>query len=263
MNPIFAGLLLALTILLGGCGKTGADTITVAVSSEVPHAQILREVAKPLLAEQGIILEVRIIHGGEINDYLVQQQVDANFFQHAPYLDAYNHDRNTRLVNIAGVHIEPFGAYSSRHAALADLPEGADIVIPNDPSNHSRALLLLHHAGLIRVQNPKNPLTRLHDIIENPKRFRFREMDAALMTRVLNQVDLALISSNYVLSVGMNPARDALTMEDADSPYVNILVVRPEHKEAPWAMALAAALTSSDVKSFIEQRYPGIVLPAF
>jgi len=263
MNHRFAGFLLALTILLSACGKTGTDTITVAVSSEVPHAQILREVAKPLLAEQGITLKVRVIHGGEINDYLAQQQVDANFFQHAPYLDAYNHDRKSALVNIAGVHIEPFGAYSTRYRALADLPENAEIAIPNDPSNHSRALLLLHHAGLIQVQNPTNPLTRLHDITDNPKRFRFREMDAALMTRVLNQVDLALISSNYVMSVGMNPARDALTREDADSPYVNILVVRPEHKEAAWAKALVAALTSAEVKTFIETRYPGIVLPAF
>jgi len=263
MNHLFAALLLVMSTLLSACGKPDADTITVAVSSQVPHAEILDEVAKPLLAEQGITLEVRVIHGGEINDYLIQQQVDANFFQHAPYLEAYNADRKTNLTNIAGVHIEPFGAYSTRYAALDELPEGAEIVIPNDPSNHSRALLLLHHAGLITVQNPKNPLTRLHDITDNPKRFRFREMDAALMTRVLNQVDLALISSNYVMSVGMNPARDALTMEDADSPYVNILVVRPENREDAWAKALARALTSSDVKSFIEQRYPGIVLPAF
>jgi len=263
MHYFFACLLLALTTLLSACGKSGTDRLTVAVSSQVPHADILQEVVKPLLAEAGITLEVRVIHGGEINDYLVQKQVDANFFQHAPYLEAYNADRKTDLVNIAGVHIEPFGAYSNRHTTLAALPDGAEIAIPNDPSNHSRALLLLHRAGLIRVQNPKNPLTRLHDIIENRKHLKFREMDAALMTRILNQVDLALISSNYVMSVGMNPARDALVMEDADSPYVNILVVRPEHQDATWAKALAAALTSAEVKSFIEQRYPGIVLPAF
>jgi len=263
MNHIFAGIVLALTTVLSACGKSAADTITVAVSSQVPHAEILNEVVKPMLAEDGIILDVRLIHGGEINDYLLQQQVDANFFQHAPYLDAYNADRNTHLVNIAGVHIEPFGAYSTRYVTLAELPGSAEIVIPNDPSNHSRALQLLHHAGLIKVKNPENPLTHLHDIIENRKNFKFREMDAALMTRILNQVDLALISSNYVLSVGMNPARDALIMEDADSPYVNILVVRPEHQDASWAKTLADALTSDEVKSFIEQRYSGIVLPAF
>jgi len=263
MHYLFACVLLALTTVLSACGKSAADTITVAVSSQVPHADILHKVVKPLLAEQGITLQVRLIHGGEINDYLLQKQVDANFFQHAPYLDAYNADRNTHLSNIAGVHIEPFGAYSTRHPTLADLPQGAQIVIPNDPSNHSRALLLLHHAGLIKVQNPANPLTRLHDITENPQQFKFREMDAALMTRVLNQVDLALISSNYVMSVGMNPARDALVMEDINSPYVNILVVRPEHQHAAWATALARALTSAEVKSFIEQHYPGTVLPAF
>jgi len=266
MHYLFACLLLALTTLLSACGKSAdsaLETIRVAVSSQVPHADILNEVVKPMLAEQGITLDIRLIHGGEINDYLVQKQVDANFFQHAPYLEAYNADRKTNLVNIAGVHIEPFGAYSNRHATLADLPGGAEVAIPNDPSNHSRALLLLHHAGLIRVQAPQNPLTRLHDIIENRKHFKFREMDAALMTRVLNQVDLALISSNYVMSVGMNPARDALVMEDADSPYVNILVVRQDDRDNARIQALARALTSADVKSFIEQRYPGIVLPAF
>jgi len=165
--------------------------------------------------------------------------------------------------NIIGVHVEPFGAYSNRYKSLDELPENAEIVIPNDPSNHSRALLLLDHAGIIQVQNPENPLTRLHDIIENRKNFRFREMDAALMVRVLDQVDLALINSNYVLSTGMNPARDALVIEDAGSPYVNILVARPDNHEDPLIKALAAALTSAEVKAFIEQRYPGAVLPAF
>jgi len=263
MHYIFTWIVLALSILLGACGQSGTNTLTVAVSSQIPHADILHEVVKPLLAEEGIALEVRLIHGGEINDYLVQKQVDANFFQHAPYLDAYNADRKTELVNIAAVHIEPFGAYSNRHTTLDALPEGAEVAIPNDPSNHARALLLLHHAGLIRVQNPDNSLTRLHDITENRKHLKFREMDAALMTRILDQVDLALISSNYVMSVGMNPARDALVMEDADSPYVNILVVRPEGRDNARIQALARALTSADVKSFIEQRYPGIVLPAF
>jgi len=236
--------------------------IIVAVGSPVPHAEILEEVVKPLLAEQGISVDVRVI-GGEANDYLLQKQIDANFFQHTPYLEAYNADRSANLVNIIGVHVEPFGAYSNRYKSLDELPENAEIVIPNDPSNHSRALLLLDRAGIIQVQNPENPLTHLHDIIENPRNFRFREMDAALMVRVLDQVDLALINSNYVLSAGMNPARDALVIEDANSPYVNILVARPDNYEDPLIKALAAALTSAEVKAFIEQRYPGAVLPAF
>jgi len=262
--------LLILIFLLAACSPSPSAQETniprkmiVAASSPVPHGAILEEVVKPLLAEQGIDLDVKVIVGGEVNDYLVQKQIDANFFQHIPYLDAYNLDHHTELVNIAGVHIEPFGAYSNRHKTLADLPEGAEIVIPSDPSNHSRALLLLDREKLITVNDPKNPLTQLHDIIENPKHLKIREMDAAMMVRVLDQVDLALINSNYVLSAGMNPAQDALAIENADSIYVNILVVRPENKDDPSIHALAQALTSPQVKSFIEQNYPGAVLPAF
>jgi len=268
MKNLYVFSLFVLAALLAACGTPGdsnPDTtrrIIVAVSSPIPHGEILEEAVKPLLAEQGISVDVRVI-GGEVNDYLLQKQIDANFFQHVPYLDAYNADRNASLVNIIGVHVEPFGAYSSRHKSLDALPDNAEIAIPNDPSNHSRALLLLDRAGIIKVQNPENPLTRLHDITENQQHFRFREMDAALMIRVLDQVDLALINSNYVLSAGMNPTRDALVMEDADSPYVNILVARPDNHEDALVKALAGALTSAEVKAFIEQRYPGAVLPAF
>jgi len=271
MNKPISFILLAVTLLLTACNssKTTEETthtprkIVVAASSPVPHGAILEEVVKPLLAEQGIDLDVKVIIGGEVNDFLVQKQIDANFFQHIPYLDAYNLDHQTNLVNIAGVHIEPFGAYSNRHKTLAELPDGAEVVIPSDPSNHSRALLLLDREKLITVDDPKNPLTRLHDIIENPKNLKIREMDAAMMVRVLDQVDLALINSNYVLSAGMNPAHDALAIENADSIYVNILVSRPENKDDPLIQALAQALTSPHVKDFIEQQYPGAVLPAF
>jgi len=269
MNTIYVFFLFALTTILAACG-TATDSnpkthqqMIVAASSPVPHGEILEEVVKPLLEKQGISVDVRVIYGNEINDYLLQRQIDANFFQHAPYLNAYNADRNANLVNIIGVHVEPFGAYSNRHTHLDELPEHAEIVIPNDPSNHSRALLLLDHAGLIKVIDPANPLTHLHDITENPKNFRFREMDAALMIRVLEQVDLALINSNYVLSAGMNPVRDALVMEGEDSPYVNILVARPDNQDDALIQALAGALTSAEARAFIEQRYPGAVLPAF
>jgi len=262
--------LLLLSLLLVACSDPNAAQetntprkITVAASSPVPHGAILEEVVKPLLAEEGIDLEVKVIIGGEVNDYLVQKQIDANFFQHVPYLDAYNLDHKTELVSIAGVHIEPFGAYSNRHTTLADLPEGAEVVIPSDPSNHSRALLLLDREQLIKVADPKNPLTRLHDIVENPKNIKIREMDAAMMVRVLDQVDLALINSNYVLSAGMNPAQDALAIENEDSIYVNILVARPENKNDPLIHSLAKALTSPHVKRFIEENWPGAVLPAF
>jgi len=268
MGNKLIGFLLMMSIMLAGCNpsadsKVQADRLIVAAGSVIPHGEILEEVVKPLLAEKGITLQVRVIHGAEINDFLLQKQIDANFFQHVPYLDSYNADRKANLVNIIGVHIEPFGAYSNRYQQLADLPDGAEIVIPNDPSNHSRALVLLDRAGIIQVRDPGNPLTGLHDIIANPKHFKFREMDTALMNRILDQVDLALINSNYVLSAGMNPVRDALVMEGPDSPYVNILVTRPEDQNDARIKALAQALTSAEVKTFIQQRYPGAVVPAF
>jgi len=268
MKIQYAFLFSILMTLLAACDMSvdSFDTknqLVVAASSPVPHGEILEEVVKPLLEKEGILLDVRVIHGGEVNDYLLQKQIDANFFQHLPYLDAYNADRNANLVNVTGVHIEPFGAYSRRYKSLDEIPKHAEIVIPNDPSNHSRALLLLDNAGIIKVENPGNPLTRLHDIIENPRYFNFREMDAALMIRVLDQVDLALINSNYVLSAGMNPAHDALVMENAESPYVNILVARQDNQNERSIQALAKALNSTEVRTFIEQRYPGAVLPAF
>jgi len=164
---------------------------------------------------------------------------------------------------VAGVHIEPFGAYSRKVKSLDELREGADVVIPNDPSNNSRALILLHNAGVIQLQDPKNALATQRDIIANPKNLKFRELDSAMLPRVLDQVDLALINTNYALDAGLNPTQDALAIESKDSPYVNFLVARPDNKDDPRVQKLAQALTSPQVKEFIAQKYKGAVLPAF
>ena len=251
-------------VALAACGKSGEPSQKLIVAATaVPHAEIL-EVVKPMLKEQGVDLDVRVFNDYvQPNDQLVQKQVDVNYFQTEPYLDAYNRDRKSGLVTVAGVHIEPFGAYSRKVKSLDELREGADVVIPNDPSNNSRALILLHNAGVIQLQDPKNALATQRDIIANPKNLKFRELDSAMLPRVLDQVDLALINTNYALDAGLNPTQDALAIESKDSPYVNFLVARPDNKDDPRVQKLAKALTSPQVKEFIAQEYKGAVLPAF
>ncbi len=266
MRARFLPLLLAASAVLAGCGggsgSTGEDTLSVAATA-VPHAEIL-EVVKPLLEKEGVRLQVRVFNDYvQPNDQVAQKHIDVNYFQTEPYLQAYNAGRGTGLVTVTGVHIEPFGAYSRRHASLKALPDGADVAIPNDPSNNSRALILLHTAGVITLVDPSNALATQRDITANPKRLKFRELDSAMLPRILDQVDLALINTNYALDAGLDPTRDALAIEGADSPYVNFLVARPDNRDDPRVQALARALTSPEVKAFIEQKYRGAVLPAF
>ncbi|MGV8961072.1 MAG: MetQ/NlpA family ABC transporter substrate-binding protein [Stenotrophomonas sp.] len=264
MKKFLAFPLIAVALALSACAKPAADESKLVVAATaVPHAEIL-EVVKPILAKQGVKLEVRVFNDYvQPNDQLVQKQVDVNYFQTEPYLDAYNRDRKTDLVTIVGVHIEPFGAYSRRYKSLADLPDGADVAIPNDPSNNSRALILLDKAGLIKLKDPTNALSTLRDITQNPKHLKFRELDSAMLPRVLDQVDLALINTNYALDAGLNPTQDALAIESSDSPYVNFLVGRPDNRNDPRVQKLAKVLTGPEVKAFIAQKYKGAVLPAF
>ncbi len=263
MNKFLAVPLLAM-LALAACGKPAADDSKLVVAATaVPHAEIL-QVVKPLLEKEGVRLDVRVFNDYvQPNDQLVQKQVDVNYFQTEPYLDAYNRDRKTDLVTVTGVHIEPFGAYSRRVKSLDELPQGADVVIPNDPSNNSRALILLHTAGVIELKDPTNALSTQRDITANPKGLKFRELDSAMLPRVLDQVDLALINTNYALDAGLKPTEDALAIESSDSPYVNFLVSRTDNRNDPRVQKLARALTSPQVKGFIEKQYQGAVLPAF
>jgi D-methionine transport system substrate-binding protein len=259
-------LVLASLVLLSACARTpaGKPAHTVRVgATAVPHAEIL-EVVKPILAQQGVKLEVKVFNDYvQPNEQLLQGQLDANYFQTKPFLDAFNTARGAHLTTVAGVHIEPMGAYSRRHHAIAALPDGAQVVIPNEASNEGRALLLLQQAGLIKLTNPQNPLSTLKDIAANPKKLQIRELEGASLPRVLDQVDLAVINTNYALDAHLDPRRDALVLESASSPYVNYLVARPDDAQDPDVKALAAALTSPAVKAFIQDHYKGAVLPAF
>ena len=154
-------------------------------------------------------------------------------------------------------------AYSKKIKSLAELPQGASVAIPNEPSNGGRALLLLQKGGLIILKDPANPLSTLNDIVANPKGLKFKELEAATLPRVLGELDLAVINTNYVLDAGLNPGKDALILEDGNSPYVNLLVARPDNKDDPRVQKLAKALTGPEVKAFIAQKYAGAVQPAF
>ena len=239
-----------------------AETLTVA-ATPVPHAEIL-EFVKPALAKEGVDLKVKVFTDYvQPNVQVAEKRLDANFFQHQPYLDEFNKAKNTNLVSVAGVHIEPLGAYSSKFKSLAELPGGATVVIPNDATNAGRALLLLDHAGVIKPKDSKNILATVKDIAENTKGLKFRELEAATIPRVLTQVDLALINTNYALEAKLDPAKDALVIEGKDSPYVNILVARPDDKDSDAMKKLVAALHSPEVKAFILEKYKGAVVPAF
>ena len=239
-----------------------AETITVA-ASPVPHAEIL-EFVKPALAKEGVDLQVKVFTDYvQPNVQVAEKRLDANFFQHQPYLDEFNKAKGTHLVSVAGVHLEPLGAYSSKFKKLAELPSGATVVIPNDATNGGRALLLLDKAGVIKLKDATNILATIKDITVNEKGLKFRELEAATIPRVLTQVDLALINTNYALEAKLDPAKDALVIEGKDSPYVNILVARPDNKDSEAMKKLVTALHSPEVKAFILEKYKGAVVPAF
>lgn len=239
-----------------------AESLTVAATA-VPHAEIL-EFVKPALAKEGVELNVKVFTDYvQPNIQVAEKRLDANFFQHQPYLDEFNKGKGTELVAVTGVHVEPFGAYSSKIKSLDELPQGGTVVIPNDATNGGRALLLLDKAGVIKLKDKSNILATPKDIVENPKSLKVRELEAATLPRVLTQVDLALINTNYALEAKLNPTKDALVIEGSDSPYVNILVARPDNKDSDAMQKLAKALNSAEVKQFIEEKYMGAVVPAF
>ncbi|WP_343593382.1 MetQ/NlpA family ABC transporter substrate-binding protein [Paracidovorax wautersii] len=242
-----------------------ADVVLKVAASAVPHAEILNFV-KPQLKAEGVDLQVR-----EFSDYIQpnaaveDKQLDANFFQHQPYLDSYNKDRKSSIVAVPGgkVHVEPFGAYSRKIKSISELKDGATIAIPNDPSNAGRALLLLQKQGLITLKDPRVITSTPIDIVKNTKKLKFRELEAALLPRALDDVDLALINTNYAIEAKLNPTKDALFIESADSPYANFVAARRDRINDPAIQKLVKALHTPEVKKFIEEKYKGAIVPAF
>ncbi|MCI3922974.1 MetQ/NlpA family ABC transporter substrate-binding protein [Paenibacillus sp. TRM 82003] len=245
----------------GGQATDGKVTLTVGATA-VPHAEILNFV-KPALEKQGVALEIT-----EFTDYVqpnvqvFEKQLDANFFQHLPYLEQFNADNDMDLVSVGGVHIEPFGAYSEKAKSADDLRDGAIVAIPNDPTNAGRALALLAANGLLTLKDGVGVAATTGDIVDNPKRLEIKELEAAMLPRVLADVNLALINTNYALEAGFVPTKDALFLEDGDSPYVNVVVARPDNQNAEAIRKLMEAVGSEEVKHFIEEKYQGAIVPA-
>lgn len=239
-----------------------AEKLSVA-ATPVPHAELL-ELVKPVLAKEGVELDIKVFTDYvQPNQQVADGQIDVNFFQHKPYLDSFNKEHKTKLAVVGLVHVEPFGAYSSKIKSIKDLKDGALIALPNDPSNGARALLLLQKQGLIKLKDPSNILATSRDIVENPKKLKFRELEAATLPRILPDVDLALINTNYALEAGLNPVKDALFIEGSDSPYANIVVTTEAKKDAPAVTKLVKALNSPETRQFITDKYKGAIVPAF
>ncbi len=255
-------ILAAVLTLSFACSAVLADTLKVG-ASPVPHADILK-VVQPELAKKGI--DLKII---EFSDYvqpnlaLSDKDLDANFFQHVPYLESFCKDRKLNLVSAGGVHIEPMGVYSHKVKDLKDLKEKSQIGIPNDPTNGGRALQVLQSAGLIEMKAGVGVFGTPLDIVKNPKGFRIVEVEAATLPRALDDLDAAVINSNFALSANINPTKDSLAMEAKDSPYANVVAVRSGDENKPEIKALMDALRSDAVKKFIEEKYDGAVVPAF
>lgn len=270
LSLLAASALLAVTFLAAGCGSDSASsgssskntTVTVG-ATPVPHGEILNEI-KPLLAKEGVDLKVV-----EFTDYvkpnlsLNDKELDANFFQHSPYLDKFNSEHGTKLKAIAKIHVEPMGIYSHKIKDLKDLPDGAKVAIPNDPTNGGRALLILQSAGLIGLKDGGNITSTVQDVEKNDKHLQFVELEAAQIPRSIDDVDIALINTNFAMEAGLNPLKDALFLEPKDSPYANVLVIREGDENRPEIQKLVKALQSPEVKKFIEDKYQGAILPSF
>jgi len=232
-------------------------------ATPVPHAEILN-VIKPMLEKEGIDLQIQ-----EFTDYvqpneaLASGQLDANFFQHIPYLEDFASKRNLPLTYTVKVHIEPMGVYSKKVTRLEDVKPGSLVGIPNDPTNGGRALAVLAKAGLITLKDGVGVNATVNDITGNPKNLKIKELEAAQLPRSLDDVALAVINSNFAMQAGLVPTKDSLFIESSDSPYANVLAVRKGDEKKDAIVKLGQALTSPEVKKFIEEKYQGAVVAAF
>jgi D-methionine transport system substrate-binding protein len=232
-------------------------------ASPVPHAQML-EFIKPDLKAQGIDLVIIVTEDYNMpNRALANHEVDANFFQHIPFMEEQIKQFNYSIESIAKIEIEPMGVYSKKIHSLADLADHATIAIPNDPTNEARALILLQKQGIIQLADPADLQSTILNISDNPKNIKFIEVDAAMLPRSLSDVDAAVINTNYALEAKLSPLKDALVLEDQDSPYANVLTIRTGDEDRPEIVALKTAMTSDKMREFIQKKYQGAVLPAF
>jgi len=232
-------------------------------ATPVPHAQML-EFVKPDLKAKGIDLIIVVTDDYNMpNRALANREVEANFFQHIPFMEEQIKQFHYSIESIAKVELEPMGIYSKKIRSLSELKDNATIAIPNDPTNEARALSLLQGQGIIQLDDPNNLQATVLNITDNPKHIKFIEVDAAMLPRSLEDVDAAAINTNYALEAKLSPLKDALVLESKDSPYANVIAIRIGDENRPEIEALKAAMTSEKMREFILNKYKGAVIPAF
>ncbi|MDA3969521.1 MetQ/NlpA family ABC transporter substrate-binding protein [Helicobacter ibis] len=262
---VFGVFLAVFFIACGVDSDSSADTkgsakLIVGATPE-PHATILSQVV-PLLEKEGISLEIK-----EFTDYVTPNlsledgSLDANFFQHKPYLDSFNAEKGTKLVSVASIHLEPMGVYSKKIKSLDELKDGDVVTIPNDPSNGSRALRILEKEGIIKLS--EGNLVSPQDVIQNDRNLSFKEVDAPQLTRTLDDVTISVINTNFALLANLNPLQDAIAIEDKESPYSNILVVKEGRENDENIQKLVKVLQSDTIKNYINEQYKGAIIPSF
>ena len=265
--------------LLAGCGggssssssaqpeqaaeDAGAKKITVA-ASPVPHSEIL-EAAKPLLAEKGYELDIKVFEDYvQPNEVVISGDIDCNYFQHIPYLESYNEEKGSDLVIAGKIHYEPFGIYPGTKSSLEEIGDGDVIAVPNDTSNEARALLLLQENGIIKLKDGAGLTATKQDIAENPHNVEIKELEAAQIPHVKDEVAYAVMNGNYALEAGFSVAKDAVAYEKSDSEaaktYVNVIAVKAGNEENEGIKALVEVLKSDEIKKFIDERYEGAVV---
>lgn len=272
MKKLLVGALLAVSLLaLAACGAkdssngAGENTKLVVGASNVPHAEILEQV-KPILAKEGIDLKIETYQDYILpNKDLESKELDANYFQHIPYLESQIKDNGYDFVNAGGIHIEPIGVYSKKYKSLEELPEGATIIMSNSVADHGRILSLLEAKGLIKLKDGIDKTkAEVKDVVENTKNLKFDpNYEAALLVQLYEngEGDAVLINSNYAIDAGLNPIKDSIALEDKESPYVNIIAVRKGDENKPAIKKLVEALKSKEIQDFILEKWNGAVVP--
>lgn len=264
------------TGVLAGCGASKEDSaasdsanadlkVIKVAASATPHAEILEE-AKAFLEEKGYNLEVTVFDGYvQPNEVVESGDFDANYFQHIPYLESFNEEKGTHLVNAGGIHYEPFGIYPGTKDNLEDIAEGDKIAVPNDTTNEARALLLLQDTGVITLKDGVGLEATVNDIAENPYNVEIVELEAAQVARVVDETAFVVLNGNYALEAGYSVSKDALAYETSDSEaaktYVNVIAVKEGNEESDAVKALIEVLKSDDIKNFINEKYDGAVIP--
>lgn len=272
-------MLALLVAIVAGCGQNNnadkqnnqaanegkdAQEVNLKVAVLIPPMSEILELVKPLLKQDGINLEIVTLSDNvQPNTALQHKEVDANFFQHVPYMNDFNATNKGTLVPVKAIYNAVYGGYSKKYKKIEDLPDGATIAIANDPSNIGRSLLMLEDNGLLKLKEGVGIKATQADIVDNPHKFKFQEVDLLMLARVIDDVDMVLMTPAYAKPLGLTPKNDALITEGKDSDFVITLVAREDNVDSPAIQKLAERMTGPEVKKFLDDNYSDIALPAF